>query len=235
MFYPECLTAMDVFPLFGNQLQGDPYSVSFATGTSLQQHVNITDQRTLQAYLENRYGKGSWGISGYGEFREPLLRHLPQMRRNKRYIHAGLDIIVPLGYTLYAPIDAIVHACGYEPGDGNYGGYVLLRHGGDFETFFSFYGHLDTGNLPRQDCILHRGDAFACIGDFHCNGNWFHHTHLQILTQRAVAEERMLQGYVTPCDLPNMDALFPSPLPFFRARQSEPTLRPAMQAPALGR
>jgi hypothetical protein len=50
------------------------------------------------------------------------------MAAEERYFHLGLDIIVPLHAELRTPLDAVVEEAGYEEGDGNYGGYVLLRH-----------------------------------------------------------------------------------------------------------
>ena len=47
-------------------------------------------------------------------------------------------------------------------------------------------------------------------------GHWFSHTHLQVLTERAIDEDRMLQGYVRPADVPDMGGLFPTPYPMFR-------------------
>jgi hypothetical protein len=37
------------------------------------------------------------------------------------------------------------------------------------------------------------------------------------LTERAIEEGRMLQGYVRPSDVPQLAELFPTPYPMFRA------------------
>ena len=68
-----------------------------------------------------------WGVSPYLERRDTLLGDCPQMVADRRFIHLGLDVIVDLGTPLCAPLDATVTESGYESGEGNYGGYVLLK------------------------------------------------------------------------------------------------------------
>jgi hypothetical protein len=100
---------------------------------------------------------------------------------------------------------------------GNYGGFVLLRHvGRGFEPFYSFYGHLDKSSLPVKGRNLTAGEQFAVIGDFPDNGNWFHHTHLQIITQKGLAEGYLSKGYCAERDMASMNTLCPTPVPLFR-------------------
>jgi len=158
----------------------------------------------------------SWGFSPYLERRDTLLADCPQMAAEKRYYHLGLDIIVPMGTPLHAPLDAVVAESGYEAGEGNYGGFVLLLHTGPrFEPFYSFYGHLARKMLPEAGRTLQAGDAFARVGDFHENGNWFHHTHLQVITEKGLAAGYLSKGYCTARDLVSMNDLCPSPIPLF--------------------
>jgi hypothetical protein len=85
-----------------------------------------------------------------------------------------------------------------------------------FETFYSFYGHLNREKLPAQGEKFKAGEVFSHIGDFHENGNWFYHTHLQIITQMGFEQGYLSKGYCAAADLPRMDGLCPSPLSFFR-------------------
>ena len=117
---------------------------------------------------------------------------------------------------MYAPLEAIVDDCGYEEGQGNYGGYMLLKHGGDFEPFYSLYGHLNPDSLVAKGTVLKRGESFAKIGDYDHNGNWFPHLHLQILNGRGYEEGYRSKGYCTAEDLPNIKYFCPSPVPLFR-------------------
>jgi hypothetical protein len=139
------------------------------------------------------------------------------MAADQRFIHLGLDVIVPLGTPLHAPLDATVAESGYESGEGNYGGYVILKHESPhFMTFYSFYGHLRRQSLPPAGSNLPAGAAFAAIGDFHENGNWFHHTHIQVITQKGLDAGYASKGYCCESDLMEMNTLCPSPIPLFR-------------------
>jgi murein DD-endopeptidase MepM/ murein hydrolase activator NlpD len=94
---------------------------------------------------------------------------------------------------------------------------VLLKHESPwFETFYSFYGHLNREKLPEAGTQFNAGQPFAWIGDFHENGNWFYHTHFQVLTQKGYESGYLSKGYCAADDLADMDSLCPSPLPLFR-------------------
>jgi murein DD-endopeptidase MepM/ murein hydrolase activator NlpD len=167
-------------------------------------------------------GEYSWGFSPYLEHRDTLLGDCPQMVAEGRFIHLGLDVIVPLGTFLHAPLEAAVADSGYESGEGNYGGFVLLRHGlaasagAQREPFYSFYGHLNKDRLPAAGDFFAAGEAFAEIGDFHENGNWFHHTHLQVITAKGLARGYLSKGYCAEADLGEINDLCPNPIPLFK-------------------
>jgi len=178
----------------------------------------MRDQRAFQQRLDYEMGSDySWGISAYLENRATLLSECPQMVSEKRFFHLGLDIIVPLGTTLHAPLQGSVAETGYESGEGNYGGFVLLKHDSPyFETFYSFYGHLRLSSLPGTGRSLDAGMPFAEIGDFHENGNWFYHTHLQVITPKGLERGYLSKGYCSERDLAEMNNLCPSPIPLFK-------------------
>ena len=219
MYYPFLLYSpgIDHRPVFPH-LEGDPYVADLSVNSPLLQGIDARDQKRFQALLEEKMGtQYRWGFSPYLERRDTLLGDCPQMVAEKRFIHLGLDVIVPLGTALHAPLAAEVHTSGYESGEGNYGGYVLLKHENpNFQTFYSFYGHLDRGRLPAAGNRFSAGEAFAWIGDFHENGNWFHHTHLQVITQRGLDQGYLSKGYCAEADLGAMNALCPSPIPLFK-------------------
>lgn len=208
---------LDHAPIFAD-LEGDPYVADLSTANLLLDQIDVRDQQTYQRILEREMQPSyKWGFSGYLENRKSLLRDCPQMMEEGRYFHLGLDIIVARGTPLCAPLAAEVAQAGYEEGEGNYGGFVLLKHPSEqFETFYSFYGHLDSDRLPAVGIAFLPGEPFAFIGDFHQNGNWFYHTHLQIITERGLAEGYLSKGYCAAEDLPWINGLCPSPLPLFR-------------------
>jgi murein DD-endopeptidase MepM/ murein hydrolase activator NlpD len=208
---------IEISPLFKG-LTGNPLIVDLSVGSALFDDVDIADQPAFQRWLdqtmENRY---TWGLASYLEDREAILSKYPQMREEQRYFHLGLDIIVPLGTPLHAPLDSVVQESGYEEGQGNYGGNVLLRHDSPkFDTFYSLYGHLNKEKLPAPGDRFAAGEIFAFIGDFHENGNWFYHTHQQVITQKGYDTGWVSKGYCSKQDLAVIDSICPSPLLLFR-------------------
>lgn len=199
-------------------LSGDPYIIDLSANNPLIDSIDVSDQKAFQAVIDKEMGtEYFWGLSGYLEKRETLLRNCSQMVAEERYYHLGLDIIAPAETELLAPLDAVVQEAGYEEGAGNYGGFVLLKHEGmSIEPFFSFYGHLSFSSLPRENSVLRAGEAFARIGHFHENGNWFHHTHLQIITPKGLEKGYISKGYCSEKDLREINDLCPNPLPLFK-------------------
>lgn len=220
MRYPYIIYSkrVEIRPLFEG-LAGDPLIVDMSDRGSIFAGMAARDQWGCQRRIERLMADGdhTWGVSSYLENRKKILSDCPQMVKEQRFYHLGLDIIVPLGTPLHAPLAARVEASGYEVGEGNYGGYVLLRHESPWlETFYSLYGHLRREHLPAVGTSYHAGEIFARIGDFHENGNWFYHTHLQIITEQGLAQGYLSKGYCTAADLAVMDQLCPDPLHLFR-------------------
>jgi murein DD-endopeptidase MepM/ murein hydrolase activator NlpD len=219
MYYPFLLYSKKLKhrPVFAG-LKGNPFIADLSINSPLLQRMDVRDQEKLQRVLEEKMGSEyNWGVSPYLERRDSLLGDCPQMVAEQRFIHLGLDVIVRLGTPLHAPLDAIVAESDYESGEGNYGGYVLLKHKSpSFETFYSFYGHLCKDRLPAAGKKFPAGGAFAEIGDFHENGNWFHHTHIQVITRKGLEMGYSSKGYCTEKDLLEMNDLCPSPIPIFK-------------------
>jgi len=206
-----------IHPVFHN-LTGEPLEVDMSVDSTLFDTIDVRDQKGFQKHLDDdmkdRY---TWGVSSYLENRKIVLSQCPQMVEEQRFYHLGLDIIVPLATPLHAPLDAGVKESGYEAGEGNYGGNVLLMHESPyFDTFYSLYGHLNRERLPAVGTRFKAGAPFAFIGGFHENGNWFYHTHLQVITQKGLDQGYLSKGYCAAKDLAIMDSLCPSPLSLFR-------------------
>ena len=218
MYYPFLLYSERVKhqPVFSG-LKGDPFIADLSNNSPLLQGIDARDQEEFQRILEEKMGSEyHWGVSPYLERRDTLLADCPQMVADKRFIHLGLDVIVGLGTPLQAPLDATVAKSGYESGEGNYGGYVLLKHENpSYETFYSFYGHLCKTHLPAAGKTFSAGTVFAQIGDFHENGNWFYHTHIQVVTQKGLEKGYVSKGYCSEKDLAGINDLCPSPIPIF--------------------
>ena len=214
MRYPFFLQqqSLQPFPLFGNALQGEPLYLDMSDQNRDLLTVNVADQEAYFAYMQGKMGERyQWVISDYLEYRSTLLAHYPHMAQEKRFFHLGIDITVAAGTSLYSPLNATVQNSGYEIGKGTYGGYILLKHTGNFETFYSFYGHMNPSTVPAIGSALQRGQKLGELGDMNNNGYWFPHLHLQILTERAFSEGYISKGYCTAEQLSEIPLLCPHP------------------------
>jgi len=209
---------IDIHPIFGNTLCGEPHVFDFSSTNPHIGDYNTTDYEAFQFAIlrELERNKKQWGIGRYLEERATLLRHYPQMIDEGRVYHAGLDITGSPGTTLHAPLDAEVFKIGFDEGQGNYGGYIILKHAVSGPPFYSFYGHLSTDHAVATGDVLHKGEIFAALGQGRDSGGWFSHVHLQIHTEKSLQEGHALQGYASSEMLKNIDSLFPSPYPLFR-------------------
>lgn len=152
------------------------------------------------------------GVGGYLENRA-VYRDTELFRGDEeRCIHIGVDVFMPAGTPIHAPLAGEVHSFANRQVGGDYGPVVILRHRlADYE-FHSLYGHLSEASLEG----LHDGKPFASgekiaeIGSRPVNGNWTPHLHFQLI--------RDMQGYrgdypgvVRPADLESFKRNCPDP------------------------
>jgi len=217
MIYPYSLLRanIEIASLLGKPM-GEPEIFDFSGANDQLWTMDVQDQRAFQEYTEERMNESGrqWGIAGYLEKRESLLRDLPQMVEEERFFHLGVDVLLPKDSQLFAPLTGIVTETGYEEGKGNFGGYILLLHHEVTENapFYSLWGHLSPESLPEKGSHIEHGAPFARLGDYNRNGDWFYHTHLQILTEKGYSEGYIHKGYCTEKMLSVIDQYCPSPL-----------------------
>lgn len=215
MYYPLnlVLAGQKPAPLFGELLKGKPHIFDFSSANATVSTYPTRDFDTFQRqiFAELEKAGAQWGIGKYLEERKRLLSDFPQMIEQKRYYHAGLDVVVAAASTLFAPLAGTVYRVGIDEGAGNYGGYVVLEHHLEGVTFFSLYGHLSSHHRVEVGRRIEPGAPVGLIGTDRDSGGWFTHTHLQVLTARAVDDGRLLHGYVTLDDLGHIEEIFPSP------------------------
>jgi len=107
----------------------------------------------------------------------------------RRTIHLGIDLHVPAGTAIRAPLDAVVHSFANNTTALDYGPVVILGHSflnfrGETEEFFTLYGHLSVKTLDglRVGQKIARGERFAEVGVTAENGGWVPHLHFQIIS-----------------------------------------------------
>ncbi|GMO56345.1 MAG: hypothetical protein Ta2D_01130 [Rickettsiales bacterium] len=207
IFYPYTILNENIFPVFGDEIVGDPHYINLVE----------TDPLSAEDAKEWRFGEikkfnKNWGYSGYLENRSRQLTS-KIMAAEKRFFHLGIDLHVPTGIKIYAPLDGEVVVSEYEDGVGNYGGLVVLKHIVKSDVFYSVYGHLKKDLLPKLNSNIAKGENFEEIGDMTENGNWAPHLHLQVLTEKGFNEGWVHKGY---CSLDNLiDISYYCPNPIF--------------------
>ncbi len=212
--YPYNLLSQNVSPLAEGIAQQAPFYYGLSDNHLKSVPQNIwKNQPQLNAHIFETLAHHNrpWGVCGYLEQRSLLLADCPQMVQEGRFFHLGLDVILPLDTPLLAPLDGTVVEAYYEEGKGNYGGLVLLGHEINGETFYSLYGHLNRNKLPAVGTRIERGTSFAYVGDFSENGDWFYHTHVQILTEKAYRQGWISKGYCSQEYLPVIHEYCPNP------------------------
>jgi murein DD-endopeptidase MepM/ murein hydrolase activator NlpD len=148
--------------------------------------IDISDTEQMSQYMESLLdGYNKTGIGGYGEDRYIYRRSaLFDGEKEPRSIHLGIDIWVPAGTKVYAPLPAQVHSFNFNDNYGDYGGTIILEHKLDATTFFTLYGHLSKSSLDsmKEGKNIAQNEAFATIGNEEENGHWPPHLHFQLIT-----------------------------------------------------
>jgi len=123
------------------------------------------------------------GIGGYLENRS-IYRDTELFAGDaERSLHIGVDVFMPAGTALYAPLDGEVHSFANRQVDGDYGPVIILRHRLAGFEFHTLYGHLSEASLDglADGLPVAAGSRLAEIGERPRNGNWVAHLHFQLI------------------------------------------------------
>ena len=204
---------IDIYPLFGDLLKGEPYVFDFSSKNPKTLEYNLNDFKEFNDDIFNELKNSgmSWGIGKYLEERRNILRGSINIINEKRIYHLGLDIIVPYSSVVFCPLDGNVYKLGKETQKGNYGGYLVIKHEIKDQTFYSLYGHLKTPHKVKLGQELVAGQELGKIGKESDSGGWFCHLHLQIITQKAMNERYSEWGYISEELLSKVEEYFPNP------------------------
>ncbi len=150
---------------------------------------NAAEPFSRRVFDAIRDAGAAFGAGGYGEARLIYSAESYAGRAatdERRTIHLGVDLTLPAGSPLYAPLDGVVHGA-EDGGRFDYGPVVVLRHeaaGDPPLTFFTLYGHLDRASLARLTIgqTIRAGERFAALGAPPENGDWWPHVHVQVIT-----------------------------------------------------
>ncbi|MCP4392074.1 MAG: peptidoglycan DD-metalloendopeptidase family protein [Gammaproteobacteria bacterium] len=101
----------------------------------------------------------------------------------ERSIHIGVDVFMPAGTAIYAPLAGKVHSFANRQVYGDYGPVIILQHCLEDFVFHTLYGHLSEDSLSglTDGKTIVAGDQIAKIGPRLVNGNWAPHLHFQLI------------------------------------------------------
>lgn len=150
---------------------------------------NSETQRLAQLIeTELKQANAAVGIGRYDEARllytSSLFGSSPNPTDERRTVHLGIDLFVPAGSNVRAPLDGIIHTIADNQAPLDFGPVVILKHSiGDTDEIFTLYGHLSRESLKTLSVgkRLAKGEIFAKIGTAHENGGWPPHLHFQII------------------------------------------------------
>ena len=193
-------------------------TLDFTRDNLAPKFLQVHDVKSMQAYLDGVYlSKGkSIGIGGYLERRVLYKRftHFNQEGLEERDFHLGVDIWMPAGSEVFAPIPGRIHSFAINDNQGDYGGTIILEHKIFDDLVYTLYGHLNHQSLKDKSIsqTIEGGQNFAQLGDASENGGWAPHLHFQIIKD--------LQGWVG--DYPGVCS--ERELPYYRSNCPDPML-----------
>ncbi len=110
----------------------------------------------------------------------------------RRTIHLGMDVFLPAGSPVFAPLEGKVHSFRNNTQPLDYGPCIILEHTADDAddtasaslAYYTLYGHLSVESLTGlyEGKPIEKGERFASLGDSTVNGGWPPHLHFQIVT-----------------------------------------------------
>lgn len=207
MLYPFNILNADIFPVLGKQVKGLPHYIDLRL-------VDEMSPEKADEYRNNEVKKAGKEFGIYSNYLENTERCLKSKKQNaeKRIYHLGIDLHIPAGFRVYAPLDAEVVVAEVEEGLHNYGGMIVLKHNENDGVFYSLYGHLAHSDLPKVGIKFKKGDAFGTIGTTAENGSWAPHTHIQVFTENGYKNGWVNKGYCSLNDLSTIDEYSPNPV-----------------------
>lgn len=208
----------DVHPITLEEiLNTKPYLFDFSENNAELAALDLTDENAFIGYVTNtiKESGAKYAMGGYGEDRI-LYRRSPLFAQEAepRSVHLGVDVWLPEGTPIFAPIEGKIHSYQDNAVFGDYGPTIILEHNLNGVIFYTLYGHLSRPSLERLSVGMEiaKGEQLATIGSYKVNGNWPSHVHFEIITDMqgksgdfpGVSSVANKDYFLTLCPDPNL-------------------------------
>ena len=149
--------------------------------------LNDTAEFTRRIFARLVHGGAQVAIGRYNEARPIYTGDLFETvnESERRTVHLGIDLFVPAGKPVYAPLAGKIHSVANNANFHDYGPTIILEHQPpNGPRFYTLYGHLSAESLDEWQVgqTVQKGQQIATIGDYPINGDWPPHLHFQIIS-----------------------------------------------------
>lgn len=208
-------------PVLDEDLRTEPCHVLDLSVASTFLGANPQNRETpaLTEAIERELKQSSAAV-GVGRYDEPRLLYTSALfgksgnpTDERRTVHIGIDLFVPAGSRVHAPLDGVLHAIADNKAPLDFGPVVILRHAtGDAGEFFTLYGHLSRESLKTLSVgqPVRKGQVFSTIGTAQENGGWPPHLHFQLIADLLDLDEDF-PGVARASERPVWTSLCPDP------------------------
>jgi 4-aminobutyrate aminotransferase-like enzyme/Ser/Thr protein kinase RdoA (MazF antagonist) len=205
------------------------------------------DRAALEAVIAERLREAgaALGIGRYDEARLVYAGDAYEVSRGehpeRRTVHVGLDLFLPAGSLVFAPLEGRVHSFANNARRLDYGPTLILQHDPPgAPRFFTLYGHLSSLQGLAPGLPVAKGQPIGRIGAPPANGDWPPHLHLQIVAD-LLGREGDFPGVAAPSQRgvwlslsPDPNLLLAAPLDSSRAGGLPPQALLAQRRSRLG-
>jgi len=175
---------VEIFPVMGTDIPADAY---FKIDLSAQATAGKVNDPliTMGEFIQSKCSEEKY--SPYGGFLEKrgfyTADQYTKGKQMARDLHIGVDIWLPAGTPVFAPLDGIIHSFAYNEQPLDYGGTIILQHEWNGKRFFTLYGHVSKNSVQglKSGAFISKGTQIAELGSPEENGGWYPHLHLQII------------------------------------------------------
>lgn len=178
-------------PLVAQDLLSHATTIDLSVGSPLTDLQSLEDPARWERVIADAIQEAgvTMGVGRYDEARlvytSNAFREAGNDGAEWRTVHLGLDLFLPPGTPVLAPLGGVIHSFRDNSARLDYGPTVVLRHtvDGGRLTFFTLYGHLDRDALAwlRPGQPIATGSEVGRVGDSSVNGGWPPHLHFQIV------------------------------------------------------